>query len=297
MLAADFPDRGQNKILSCDPTPCSKTPISSVSDKTQAGAKWRFPPFDRSDTFTLQHISCGSDGISLLVWLDLFDTWDVDENIPRSIFLIFFPVLFQPCLSSRLKTRGKKPSGGCRKSSTVHHQPIKIPGFVKLGNLAVISFCALSFLGAAVDPYIINGYSFFSFSFAENKGWMHSIWVILHTWWVGLQKRYANLCKYAMTPKVDTIRQVLPLKFITYVLCVLRGEQTSKNSEIEDTTSSGDKSKCSRVWNSAIDISLWSGRTNPAAAHLSERPVTHPLGGEERVTTHQLLLKTRRVTH
>lgn len=86
--------KGQNKILSCDPTPCLKTPISSVLDKTQACAKWRFPPFDRSDTFTLQHISFGCDGISLLVWLDLFDTWDEDENIPRSIFLIFFPFFF-----------------------------------------------------------------------------------------------------------------------------------------------------------------------------------------------------------
>lgn len=168
MLAADFPDRGQNKILSCDPTPCLKTPISSVSDKTQAGAKWRFPPFDRSDTFTLQHISSGCDGISLLVWPDLFDTWDEDENIPRRFFLIFSPpFLFQLCLCSRLKTRKKnktKTSAACRKSQTVHHQTIKIPGFVKLGNLTVISFCAWSFLGAAVDPFIINGYSFLSLS-------------------------------------------------------------------------------------------------------------------------------------
>lgn len=74
MQAADFPDGGQNKILSCDPTPGLKTPISSASDKTQAGANWRFPPSDISDTFTLQHISTGCDGISLPVWPDLFDT-------------------------------------------------------------------------------------------------------------------------------------------------------------------------------------------------------------------------------
>lgn len=105
---------------------------------------------------------------------------------------IFFRFFFFSYASAPDWKHVRKTSAGCRKSSTVHHQPIKIPGFVKLRNLTVISFCASSFLRAAVDPLIINGYSFSLFSWAEIKRWMHSIWVIPHTWWVGFRKK---ICK------------------------------------------------------------------------------------------------------
>ncbi len=52
VLAAGFPDWGQNKTLSCDPTLGSKLLSLSALDGAQVHAYMRYPPSDKSDTYT-----------------------------------------------------------------------------------------------------------------------------------------------------------------------------------------------------------------------------------------------------